>query len=188
VQHAGHTDHPMDSTAFFEDWSLLARSSILALVGYLALVALIRIARKRTLSKMNVFDFVFVVALGSTLASTIMNHDVSLAEGLAALGSLILVQVVLSWVITKSDTLERLINGDPVLLFVRGRFLRDTMKRERVTEEEIKSAVREQGLESLEDVEALVLETDGSFSVVERRNRNPSALSDVAGYGEAAQR
>jgi uncharacterized membrane protein YcaP (DUF421 family) len=159
----------MDSTAFFEDWSLLARSSILALVGYLALVALIRIARKRTLSKMNVFDFVF-------------------AEGLAALGSLILVQVVLSWVITKSDTLERLINGDPVLLFVRGRFLRDTMKRERVTEEEIKSAVREQGLESLEDVEALVLETDGSFSVVERRNRNPSALSDVAGYGEAAQR
>src|SRR5215217_6507079 len=173
----------MDKSAFFGGWGLVARAAILAVCGYLALVTTIRLSGKRTLSKMNVFDFVFVVALGSTLASTILSHDVSLAEGLSALVSLILVQVVLSWIITRSQRIEGIVNGEPVLLFLRGHYLDKVMNRERVTREEIKSAVREEGLESLDDVEAIVLETDGTFSVVERRNHSPSSLSDVAGYG-----
>ena len=136
---------------------------------------------------MNVFDFVFVVALGSTLASTIMNSNVSLLQGLVALGSLILVQVILSWVITKSDRLESFINGNPVLLFEKGNYLRDVMRRERVTEEEVRAAVREQGLKSMEDAEAVILETDGSFAVVGREAGESSSLSDVKGYGEPLQ-
>ena len=71
-----------------------------------------------------------------------------------------------------------------MLIFARGDFLRRTMKQQRVTEEEIRSAVRESGLRSMEDVEAVVIETDGSFSVVERKGNAPSSLSDVKGYGE----
>jgi uncharacterized membrane protein YcaP (DUF421 family) len=174
----------MDTSAFFDGWGLVVRAAVLAIVGYLALVTIIRISGKRTLSKMNVFDFVFVVALGSTLAATILSHDVSLAEGLAAVACLILVQVVLSWIITRSETIERIVNGEPVLVFVHGRYLDKIMNRERITREEIKSAVREEGLESLADVEAIVLETDGTFSVVERHDREPTSLSDVKGYGK----
>jgi uncharacterized membrane protein YcaP (DUF421 family) len=172
---------------FLNGSSFLLRAAVLAASGYLILLIMLRLSGKRTLTKMNVFDFVFVVALGSTLADTILSHDVSLAEGMSALAVLILVQVFLSWVITKSKPMETLINGDPVLIFVRGQFLHRSMKQQRVTEEEILAAVREFGLRSLEDVEAIVIETDGTFSVIERKGQGPSALRDVKGYGESRE-
>ncbi|HEX6575266.1 MAG TPA: YetF domain-containing protein [Gemmatimonadaceae bacterium] len=174
----------MSASDFLNDWSLLVRAAVLAACGYLILLIMLRLSGKRTLTKMNVFDFVFVVALGSTLAATILSHDVSLAEGMSALAALILVQVFLSWIITKSTGLEAFINGEPVLIFVHGNFLDHTMKQQRVTKEEIRSAVREFGLRSMEDVEAVVIETDGTFSVIERKGQGPSSLSDVKGYGE----
>jgi uncharacterized membrane protein YcaP (DUF421 family) len=132
---------------------------------------------------MNVFDFVFVVALGSTLATTILSPGVTLADGVLALSALIGLQVVLSWLCTKSHLLDRVINGEPALLLHRGRFLREAMGRERVTEEELRAAVRNVGLGSLDEVESVVLETDGTFSVVWRKTGGePSSMSDVPGH------
>jgi len=174
----------MSPADFLNDLSFPLRAVVLAACGYLILLVMLRLSGKRTLTKMNVFDFVFVVAMGSTLAGTILSHNVSLAEGMSALAALIFVQVVLSWVITKSSTLESFINGDPVLIFVQGKYLDRAMKQQRVTDEEIRSAVRQSGLRSMEDVEAVVIETDGTLSVIERRGQGPSSLSDVKGYGE----
>ena len=174
----------MSSSDFLNSPSFVLRAVVLAASGYLILLVMLRLSGKRTLTKMNVFDFVFVVALGSTLADTILSHDVSLAEGMSALAALILVQVFLSWVITKSKPIETFINGEPVLIFVRSKYLHDSMKQQRVTEEEVRAAVREFGLRSMEDVEAVVIETDGTFSVIERKGQGPSSLSDVKGYGE----
>jgi uncharacterized membrane protein YcaP (DUF421 family) len=86
--------------------------------------------------------------------------------------------------ITKSKSLETLVNGEPVLIFVRGRYLPHAMQQQRATEEEIRAAVRDHGLRSLEDVEAVVIETNGTFSVIERKGQSSSSLSDVKGYGE----
>jgi uncharacterized membrane protein YcaP (DUF421 family) len=177
----------MSLTDFFNGWPAIARNAVLAASGYVILIIMLRLSGKRTLTKMNVFDFVFVVALGSALADTILSKDVSLADGMAALAALILVQVFLSWMITKSKSLEALVNGEPVLIFVRGRYLRHAMQQQRATEEEVRAAVREHGLRSLEDVEAVVIETDGTFSVIERRGQAPSSLSDVKGYGESME-
>ncbi len=176
----------MSTSDLFNGWEAVLRSAVMATSAYLVLIILLRLSGKRTLTNLNVFDFVFVVALGSTLADTILSKDVSLAEGLTALFALILVQVFLSWIITRSKTIETLVNGNPTLIFLRGKFLHEMMRRQRVTEEEIKAAVREEGLESLEDVEAIVIETDGTFSVIEHRGRTPSSLTDVKGYAEPA--
>jgi uncharacterized membrane protein YcaP (DUF421 family) len=61
-----------DPKIFFDGWVKLGRSLVLAVLACGALVFLLRVSGKRTPSKMNVFDFVFVVALGSTLATTIL--------------------------------------------------------------------------------------------------------------------
>lgn len=174
----------MSPSDFLNDSVFVLRAAVLAASGYLILLMMLRFSGKRTLTKMNVFDFVFVVALGSTLAGTVLSHEVSLAEGMSALAALILVQVTLSWIITRSTAIESFINGEPVLMFMRGEFLRRTMKQQRVTEEELRSAVRIAGMRSLDDVEAIVIETDGTFSVIKRKGQAPSALSDVKGYGE----
>src|SRR5215213_7455400 len=125
---------------FFENWRELARTALLALVAYAALIVLIRLAGKRTLAKMNVFDFVFVVALGSTLSATILQRDITLSHGLVATTTLILTQVAISWATLQSSRVEKLINGEPALLVFKGRFLDTPMKRERVTQEELRAA------------------------------------------------
>lgn len=151
---------------FFEDWFSLLRILVVAASAYVMLVIFIRAFGKRTLSKMNAFDLIVTVALGSTLATVIISKDVKLVEGLFALLLLCGLQFAVAYLSVRSRRIERLVKSEPTLLYFRGRFLSDPMLRERVTEEEILSAVRGQGIHDLEHVGAVVLETDGSLSVV----------------------
>ena len=150
---------------FFESWYNVGRTVTLSVVGFAALIALLRVSGKRTLSKMNVFDFVFVVAVGSVFASTIISKDVTLVEGLAALGTLVGIQLILAELAVRSSTAERIINGEPTLLLTHGRFLTRALKKERVTEEEVRAAIRAKGVTRVEDVDAVVMENDGSLTV-----------------------
>jgi uncharacterized membrane protein YcaP (DUF421 family) len=172
-----------DIHIFFESWAKLGRSVVLAVTAYLALVFLLRVSGKRTLSKMNVFDFVFVVALGSTLATTILSTDTTLADGLLAFIVLIGLQIILSRLCVKSHRIDAFINGEPSLLLYRGQFLLDAMKRERVTEEELRAAARNQNLTTIDEIESIVLETDGTFSIVwHKLDGDDSSLKDVPGH------
>ena len=156
---------PEHAPLFFDGWYNLARASVLSLLGFVALIAILRVSGKRTLSKLNVFDFVFVVAVGSLFAASIVEKDVTLLEGLAAITALVVFQAVLAELAARSDPFARLINGEPALLLSRGQFLRRTMKKERITEEEVRAAIRQQGVERIEDVDAVVLENDGTMTV-----------------------
>lgn len=172
----------MESPMFFKNWAELGRAALLAIVAYSGFIILLRSSGKRTLAKMNVFDFVFVVALGSMLAQTILTPDITVSKGLVACVTLILFQMVLSWLASRSGPLEKIINGDPSLLFFRGQFLKDIMKGERVTEEEIRAAIRAQSLGSMDEVEAVVLETDGTFAVIwQKTEGSQSAMTDLTG-------
>ena len=66
---------------FFDDWNGLLRTLVVGILAYIAIVVLLRVTGKRTLSKMNAFDFIVTVALGSTLATVLLSQDVALAEG-----------------------------------------------------------------------------------------------------------
>lgn len=150
---------------FFESWYNIGRTVTLSVVGFAALIALLRVSGKRTLSKLNVFDFVFVVAVGSVFASTIISKDVTLIEGITALATLVAIQVVLAELAARSPLAERIINGEPTLLLSHGRFIPRALKRERITEEEVRAAIRAEGVTSVEDVDAVVLENDGTLTV-----------------------
>ena len=119
---------------FFNEWIALACVAIVGLASYVSLVILLRLSGKHTLSKMNAFDFVVTVALGSTLASVLLSKDVPLVEGLTVFGLLLLVQFVI----------------------------------------EVLQAVRSRGFLSLERVAAVVLETDGSISVMQVSDQSES--------------
>ena len=170
----------IERSMFFDGWEGIARVTLMAAVGYTALLVMLRVSRKRTLAQMNAYDFLYIVIVGELMAITILDHEVSLAEGLAAVAVLIVIQVFISWITTRSRAAERIINGEPTLLMRRGRFLPDAMKEQRVTEEDILSAVREEGVADLDAVEAVVLETNGAFSVVHIGTpSSASSLRDV---------
>ena len=166
---------------FFDDWFGLLRVLIIGVFAYGALIFLLLASGKRTLSKWNSFDFVVTIALGSTLATVIMSKDVSFAEGVFALVLLIGLQFLITWLSVRYNWVENLVKAKPTLLFDKGDFLRGAMKRQRVAEGEVLMAIRAEGIASIEEVEAVVLETDGSFSLIKKSTTDSrSALADVS--------
>ncbi|MFC7738805.1 DUF421 domain-containing protein [Roseomonas sp. GCM10028921] len=153
---------------FFDNWMGLLRVLVVGTLAYAALVLLLRATGKRTLSKMNAFDLVVTVALGSTLATVLLSKDVALAEGIVAFTLLVLLQYAITWLSVRSERVRALVKAEPCLLLRDGRFLHGAMRRERVTEDEVQAAARAQGIASLNEVAMAVLETDGSFSVMRR--------------------
>ena len=167
---------------FFGGWPSLIRTVIVGLLAYVVLVVFLRISGNRTLSKLNAFDLIVTVALGSTLATVLLSKSVPLADGILAFALLIGLQLVVTWTSVRMGWLRRILTGEPQLLLYRGEFMPAALRKARVTKDEVRSAVRSSGVLALEDVEAVVLETDGSLSVVQRGSQaGPSSLADVHG-------
>lgn len=171
---------------FFSGWDSLLRTLIVGVLAYVMLVVFLRVSGKRTLSKMNAFDLIVTVALGSTLATVLLAKDVALAEGALAFLLLIGLQFVVTWTSVRVRWVRRLATGEPLMLLYRGEFLPRALRKARVTEDEARSAVRSAGCGSLAAVRAVILETDGSFSVVMvGENDNESSLAGVNGPHDA---
>ena len=154
---------------FFENWESIARTASLLVSGYFAMIILLRVSGKRTLTKMNAFDFIVTIALGSTLATVALNKGVPLANGVLAFAILIFLQYVLTWLSVRVTKVKSLITSTPTLIFYQGEFLKSVMRQQRVTVEEVFQASRQQGIANLERVDAIVLETTGDITVIENR-------------------
>ncbi len=165
----------------FNSWDAVWRTLIVGILAYAALVLLLRISGKRTLSKMNAFDLIVTVALGSTLATILLNKNVALVEGVSAFFILIALQYVVAWLSIRSDGFKKLVKSDPQLLFYRGNYLSEKIIKERVLKVEILQAARSSGINSMDQVEAVVLETDGSISVIKKSDSKTDTLSNVDG-------
>jgi uncharacterized membrane protein YcaP (DUF421 family) len=159
----------------------LARSVILLVGSYAGLILVLRITGKRTLSKMNAFDLVVTVALGSTLATIALSKDVALLQGLLVLALLVSLQFVVAWLSVRSKAFSNLVKAQPVCVFRDGAFLEEALQRERVTRDEVLAAARSDGISELGSLHAVILETDGSFSVIPDAPTGKSTLEPVAG-------
>ena len=171
---------------FFESWFGVVHVLIVGTLAYTALVILLRVTGKRTLSKLNAFDLVVTVALGSTLATAILSKTTPLAEGVTALALLVVLQYVVTWLSVRFEAVDRLVKAEPVLLFYKGKFLRDAMKKERVTEGEVRAAVREMSIGSLDQVEAVVLETAATITAIRKSDASAEWLMKGVVRPEAA--
>ena len=150
---------------FYDGAEGLIRVVVVGVAAYAALIALLRSSGKRTLAKLNAFDFVVTVAIGSTLATVLLSSSVALAEGLTALALLVGLQYLVAWASIRSRRVERLMKSEPALLYRDG-FVHGAMRRERITAEELRQAARGQGYSDLSKVAAIVLETDGTLSIL----------------------
>lgn len=163
------------------------RVLVVGSLAYLAIIVWLRICGKRTLAKWNAFDAIVTFALGSMLATATLSPSTSLAQGVAAFGLFVLLQLLITWMSVRSALVRKMIKAAPTLLVRDGRMLQDVMKRQRVTEGEVLAALREKGLYSVSQAHAVVLETSGTFSVIaEPVQGDVSALADVEGMEDAA--
>lgn len=150
---------------FFQNWEGIIRTVIVGLLAYATLVLFLRISGKRTLAKLNAFDLVVTVALGSTLSAILLQESVALAEGATALALLILAQFIVTYLSIRSSRFASVMRSEPSLLVRDGCCCGTAMRRERITRSEVLSSIRSQGGHSIENAETVILESDGSMSV-----------------------
>jgi len=165
----------------FDDWSGIARVILVSVAAYAALILVLRLAGKRSLAKLNAFDLVVTVALGSTLATVLLTRDVALAEGALAFAMLAGLQWAVALASVRWRWLRRLMRAEPRLLAEDGAYREAAMREERVTRGEMDAAIRSGGIGRIEEVAVVVLETNGSLSVIRKDCAPcaPSALRSV---------
>ncbi len=167
---------------WFDAWSDTARVVVIGPLAYGTLVLFLRLSGKRTLAKLNAFDFVVTVALGSTLATIVLSADVSFTEGAVGLGLLVALQYVVATASRRLPAVRRLVKSEPQVVLRNGELLHDVLRKERLNVEEVHQALRQSGIAEMAGVAAVVLETDGSFSVLAGASPGASALVDVQGW------
>lgn len=166
---------------WFDDWHGVWRVVVLGTISYVVLIAMLRFSGKRSVSKMSAFDLVVTVALGSILATVLLSESVALTRGITAFFLLLALQYVMAALSVRLNWFERLAKSNARCLVVDGQIDRAALKHERVTQEEVMCAVRGVGLGDLHSVAAVVLETDGDFSVITKdRAGTRTALPDGA--------
>ncbi len=170
---------------FFDDWESILRAFTITVLGYATLVIAIRLSGKRTLSKMNAFDFIVTIALGSCLAAISLNKNIALAEGMVVYSTLIGLQFIITWLSVRVKKVKTIVSGQPVLLLYKGELLGEVMKKERITQEEVYVAARANGVAHLNDIEVVILETTGDLTVISKLStdgRSAETLKNVLKY------
>ncbi|MFC0199586.1 MULTISPECIES: DUF421 domain-containing protein [Paracoccus] len=150
----------------FQNWEGIVRTLVVGVLAYVTLILFLRISGKRTLAKLNAFDLVVTVALCSTLSAILLQESIALAEGAVALGLLIAMQFLVAFTSVRWKAFAKAVRSEPTLLIRSGQFCDAAMRRERSTRDEAMSAVRASGGQDLDEVEAVVLESDGTLSVM----------------------
>jgi uncharacterized membrane protein YcaP (DUF421 family) len=170
---------------FYHDWLSLVRTAVGTTVTYVALIILLRVAGQRTLAKWYAFVLIVTVALGSTFANRALSKDVTIAQSVLGFVILVTLQFATAWIIVRKGKFRIVVNPTPALLVRNGQFQQDVMVRHRVDEADVRAAVRGKGVGGLEQVAAVVLEPDGTFSVIrDFGSSSRSAMVDVAGFGK----
>jgi uncharacterized membrane protein YcaP (DUF421 family) len=136
------------------------------MVVYLVLLVALRLAGKREIGQMTLFDLVVLLVLSNAVQNAMVGPDTSLTAGLVAAAVLLLLNSAVGWIGAHVPRFRRYVEGTPTLLVYDGRVIRPHLEHEGVSEDQVLQALREHGVADLKDVKSAVLEVDGSISVV----------------------
>lgn len=143
-------------------WGIALRSFVV----YLAILVGLRIAGKREMGQMTVFDLVVLLLIANAVQNAMVGPDNSLVGGLVAAAVLLLLNAGVARLRLRSKRLRRLVEGSPTILVLHGRIFGENLRHEGIDIDELQASFREHGIEKLSEVEMAVLETDGSISIV----------------------
>jgi uncharacterized membrane protein YcaP (DUF421 family) len=140
---------------------------VLRTVVVIAFVFLVtRAVGKRELSSLEPFDVILLVVVGDLVQQGVTQSDTSVTGAAIVLSTLALMIVGLSYLNLRVPAARRVLDGEPIVLVVDGEPLRQNLRRQRITMEDLLSQAREEQLASLSDVRWAILENSGKISFV----------------------
>ena len=167
---------------------------------YLVLLIVIRLMGKRQIGQMEPSEFVVTMLIANLASIPLENMEMPLKAGLIPIFTVLGAEVLLSLLTLKSVALRKLLCGKPVILVENGRPLRQNLRKNRVTLDELMGHLRQKDVMDITQVQYAILETNGSlsvflysdhepasgFGVVRQRTRNPCPPSGWRGGGQHA--
>lgn len=156
----------------FDSIEKLGRIILTSILVYIVIVAVTKVSGKRSTSQLNNFDWIVTVMIGSLGASTILLKDIPVVEGLSSILVLYLLQFLVTKYASISPPFRAFILSEPRIVFYQGQFLPDAMREERLTRQEIECAMRSEGMNNFDDIEAVVFESDAKLTII------PKSTSD----------
>ncbi|CAH8283057.1 uncharacterized membrane protein YcaP (DUF421 family) [Mariniflexile fucanivorans] len=160
---------------------------IASVFGIFSIIIIItRIFGLRTFAKMSSFDFASTIAIGSVLASIILNSDYSLFKGAVTLFTIIGFQTLFSFLVRKNEFFKQLFTNKPRIIMWNGKILNDRLKRCNVGHDDLIAKLREANVHNFDEVKAVIFESTGDISVIHNshdKSIEPQLLSDVNTLG-----
>jgi uncharacterized membrane protein YcaP (DUF421 family) len=136
-----------------------------AAVGYAFLLIAFRVLGRRELGRLTDFDLVVVLVVANVMQNAMIGEDTSLTGGLIGAATVLGLNVMIGAAVYASRRVERLVDGDPIIIVADGRLLRPRLRRELITENEVLAAARNAGIQQLADVRLAILESTGEINV-----------------------
>jgi uncharacterized membrane protein YcaP (DUF421 family) len=137
-------------------------------VMYLAIFFLLRVTARRQVGSLGMTDVLLITLLADAAQNGMAGEYKSLPDGILLVGTIIFWSYAFDWLSFKSPAVRRLIEPPPLALIKNGRLLRRNMRRELITDLDLKAQLREQGISDISKVKEAYVETDGNISVVKR--------------------
>lgn len=135
-----------------------------AVVLFAFLWLITRVAGRATLGELSTFQLLLYVTMGDLVQQSITQQDYSITSGVLAISVFALLTIAISWVNARRADLRPLTHGTPVVILKAGEPLLETMRRERLSVDDLMAAAREKGIRRLTRIDLAVLETDGKIS------------------------
>ncbi|MEP7214963.1 MAG: YetF domain-containing protein [Anaerolineaceae bacterium] len=143
-------------------WEIVLRSAVV----YGALLVGLRLTGKRQIGQMAPFDLVVILLIANAVQNAMVGPDTSLLGGLISAGVLLGANIVVARSRDRIPGLRRAVEGQPAILVSGGKVIAKAIAEEQIDMDELEQAIREHGIEKLEDVRMAVLEVDGTISIV----------------------
>lgn len=172
----------MDWQAWFLiDWQQVIGIALSVLGFYGCLILFTRLVGLRSFSKLSSYDLAMTVGIGSILASTVLSKSTSLLQGVFAIGMLFMLQALLSIMRRRFKHFKALIDNQPILLMVNGEFLCNNLKEAKLSINDIKQILRQNGVKSKSEIFAVIMETTANISVIKNSDSDPdwSLFDDI---------
>ena len=150
------------------------------LLLYIAVIAAIRLMGKRQIGDLDPSELVVTILVSDLAAVPMQDLGIPMVSGLVPIATLIVLEILLSFLALKSRPFRRLLNGQPAIIIRGGKLDIQKLRQMRLTTDEVIETLRKQNVASVADVKYGVIEPDGTLTVIPRQAKQP-VTADMLG-------
>ncbi len=149
-------------------------------VIYILLVLAMRMTGKRQIGELEISELVSTILISEIASAPVSNHEVPLTFAIIPIMLIISLEIIISFLSTRSNIMKKIFLGSPSVLIRRGEVQPRELSKARMSLEELLCQIRESGITTIEDVNYAILESDGTLSIIPKAGARSVSISDLA--------